>query len=132
MQGTSLQERLDIVSKKVENQRCCDCFDTQPRFASIIATLVGDRIGAVLCFQCSRVHDDLGTDLCYVLNISNVEECKCLNVNHLLQSYSVLSEYVYSLDMILFRRNSIQGRQKKLGLWKEVEIKLSMQFLRAS
>jgi hypothetical protein len=77
MQTTSLQARLDIVSKKAENQRCCDCFEKQPGFASIIASLVGDPIGAFLCFQCSRVHHDLGNNHCYVLNICNPEECKC-------------------------------------------------------
>lgn len=76
MKGTSFQERLDAVSKRAENQRCCDCFDRQPGFASIVASPLGEPIGAFLCFRCSRVHENLGNDICYVLNVRNADECK--------------------------------------------------------
>eukprot|EP00980_Cylindrotheca_fusiformis_P020645 scaffold7698_cov109-Cylindrotheca_fusiformis.AAC.1 len=74
MKRPSLIDRLDAVCKRAENQRCCDCFDKQPGFASILASTLEEPIAALVCFQCSRVHESLGNDICFILNTRNAEE----------------------------------------------------------
>jgi len=70
-----LQERINRIKKKAENQRCCDCFDKiqNSGFATLIASPHGEPVGAFFCYACSRAHKSLGSDNCYVLDTRMTE-----------------------------------------------------------
>ena len=72
----SLEERIRVLSNKVENQRCADCFDKQPTFVAILLKGLEKPLGALICFRCARVHEKFGNDLGYVLNARDEDDCK--------------------------------------------------------
>ncbi|XP_061758823.1 arf-GAP with coiled-coil, ANK repeat and PH domain-containing protein 3 isoform X1 [Nerophis ophidion] len=51
------RERGDIILQRIQrlpgNQRCCDCGQAEPRWASI-------NLGVLLCIECSGIHRSLG------------------------------------------------------------------------
>ncbi|CAJ1937984.1 unnamed protein product [Cylindrotheca closterium] len=67
----SLDERVDNLISKVDNQRCADCFDKQPANVTILLGSLEKPIGAFICFRCARVHEKFPNDVGYVLNARN-------------------------------------------------------------
>mmetsp|Transcript_11025 Transcript_11025/g.26641 ORF Transcript_11025/g.26641 Transcript_11025/m.26641 type:complete len:400 (+) Transcript_11025:92-1291(+) len=67
----SLEDRVDALINKIDNQRCADCFDKQPANVAILMGGLEKPIGAFICFRCARVHEKFGNDLGYVLNARN-------------------------------------------------------------
>jgi hypothetical protein len=72
------RERIDLIQNRGENQRCCDCFDkiSKSGIASLIISPIGQPIGALCCYACSKAHKSLGRQYCRVLDIHQVEACK--------------------------------------------------------
>jgi hypothetical protein len=71
-----LKQRLKAVMQKSENQRCCDCSDVRPTWASLIVPkkVDGPIIGVLCCYQCASSHRSLGTHICRVKSCS-LDEC---------------------------------------------------------
>jgi hypothetical protein len=66
------------VMNRPENQRCSDCNDMKPTWASLIVAPPGTdgaAMGAFCCFHCSGAHRRIGVHICFVRSVS-LDECK--------------------------------------------------------
>ncbi|KAF1393388.1 hypothetical protein PFLUV_G00015110 [Perca fluviatilis] len=54
---------LDVALRGPGNQRCCDCGEEEPRWASI-------NLGVTVCIECSGIHRSLGVHLSKVRSLT--------------------------------------------------------------
>ncbi|XP_013888795.1 arf-GAP with coiled-coil, ANK repeat and PH domain-containing protein 3 [Austrofundulus limnaeus] len=68
---------LGVALGVPENQRCCDCGEEEPRWASV-------NLGVTLCIECSGIHRSLGVHLSKVRSLTldswEAEQLKLLSV----------------------------------------------------
>uniref|UniRef100_A0A1A7XY89 Arf-GAP with coiled-coil, ANK repeat and PH domain-containing protein n=2 Tax=Iconisemion striatum TaxID=60296 RepID=A0A1A7XY89_9TELE len=68
---------LDVALRLPGNQRCCDCGEEEPRWASI-------NLGVTVCIECSGIHRSLGVHLSKVRSLTldswESEQLKLLSV----------------------------------------------------
>ncbi|KAL3928857.1 MAG: hypothetical protein SGBAC_012464 [Bacillariaceae sp.] len=96
----SVEERIDNLIIKVDNQRCADCFDKQPANVTILVGGLEKALGAFICFRCARVHEKFGNDMGYVLNARNENDCKqkrCADRNKLWLNIIITSIHANSM-----------------------------------
>jgi hypothetical protein len=72
-----LRNRIQALMDKPENQACCECSDSKPNYAALLAPPPGSTqaIGAFCCYKCSVAHKTLGSKICVVLSVG-LDECK--------------------------------------------------------
>jgi len=74
----TLQERLEHLLDKDENQTCVDCPNKLPRWASILMPHqdnqgVIDGLGCFVCQECAGAHRNLGVHVCFVRSVDHDE-----------------------------------------------------------
>jgi hypothetical protein len=76
----AIKKRLKAAMQIAENQKCVECSEGKPTWASIIvppkdAPEGSPTIAALCCYQCSTPHRSLGTHICRAKSC-NLDECK--------------------------------------------------------
>jgi hypothetical protein len=116
-----LKPRLRSLMERPENQRCCDCNDQKPSWASLIVPPPGcaqkaSTLGAFCCFLCSGAHRRLGVHICFVRSLT-LDECKLVllpNSRNIWPTQSFMKTNLNRLVVIL----SIQGKRRRLWQWR--------------
>lgn len=72
---SAFKKRLARLMKLPENQRCSDCPERQPRWASLIVPPPGSpsgttAMGCFVCLECSGAHRRLGVHISFVRSIN--------------------------------------------------------------
>ncbi|CAB9516479.1 Stromal membrane-associated protein 2 [Seminavis robusta] len=76
-----LLQRLRSCRHQLQNQKCADCGEENPAWASLLKTpanLSGGydkkKLGVFCCYKCCSYHFQLGRDVCEVKNIKSAED----------------------------------------------------------
>eukprot|EP00934_Nitzschia_sp_Nitz4_P004116 Nitzschia sp. Nitz4//scaffold4_size323378//254722//256849//NITZ4_000700-RA/size323378-processed-gene-0.304-mRNA-1//1//CDS//3329553519//4106//frame0 len=75
MNKDTIRSRLEASLLVAGNEKCCDCGDVKPTWASIMIPPKGSpfgspSIGGFCCMNCSGIHRGLGTHICFVRSVT--------------------------------------------------------------